>query len=375
MAAIAGIDMSYKIGVCSTCSFAYAYQLPRTSSYEDYYQTASKYDSTDSVSRIDQIRVAAALSFCRGRVGKEARILDLGCGNGALLGGFLNGGWTNLRGVDPAPRSAQAAQSLFGVLSVYQASISKAHTVVDLADIDFICLMAVIEHLPDLRKDLHTLLAKLRPDCKILIEVPAVECFTAINNEPFGEFSLEHIQFFTASTLRNLMRSLGLSELASDVIDLPSVGAGAVLGLFERTHNRDGLTPIVYSSDDTLTDYIAESSRSFELALSCLPSGPTIIYGAGSHTARLLPQLQNRSSCQVVAIVDSNPNLIGKTMGRWTIQHSDELRNLPPYPVLVSSFRAQRAIAERLRQSFSNPVFLMYSDSTGPNNERHQTHA
>lgn len=77
------------------------------------------------------------------------------------------------------------------------------------------------------------LLVRLRPGCKILIEVPAIECFLKPDCEPFGEFSLEHIQYFDTASLTNLMKSLGAEQLALQLLDLPMVASGDKLGLFE----------------------------------------------------------------------------------------------------------------------------------------------
>jgi SAM-dependent methyltransferase len=360
MAAVGGFDMSYTVVRCSHCGFHYAQHLADVATFGAYYQSVSKYDAPESVAPVDQARIDATVNFLDGRVAKSERIADLGCGYGALLGGMQAAGWQHLQGLDPAPNAAQCALRMFGVESIQRGVISEAHTVLNLQEIDLICIMCVLEHLPQLRQDLTRLFSKLRPGCKVLLEVPAIECFLNPDSEPFGEFSLEHIQFFDTPSLRNLMLSLGAKQLALELLDLPMVASGSMLGLFEWSGSFPEHPSYECAGTNTLMAYIAESQRQLDRALQRVPSGPLIIYGAGSHTARLLVHLEKRPGCSIQGIVDGNPNLEGKLMGRWTVRAPSSIRETPGIPVLVSSFRSQNAIAAHLQRSAANPLVLLY---------------
>ena len=61
---------------------------------------------------------------------------------------------------------------------------------------------------------------------------------------------------------------------------------------------------------------------------------------------------------RIVAIVDNNPNLRGKTLGNFVVQSSDYLAENPGISVLVSSFNAQEAIAQQL--AGRHPTILLY---------------
>lgn len=214
MAPVGGFDMSYMIGRCDRCGFHYAHQLADDGVFSLYYQSLSKYDIATDISVVDQARIDAAIQICERHLRKGEMIVDLGCGYGALLGCMARAGWGNLHGVDPAPNSAQRAKAIFGLTSIHLGTFDTAHTVVPLAQADVVFVMAVLEHLPKLRADMQALLARLRPGCRLLIEVPALDLFKAEGAEPFGEFSLEHIQFFSATSLRNFFYLLGASTLA-----------------------------------------------------------------------------------------------------------------------------------------------------------------
>jgi len=360
MAAVGGFDMSYTVVRCSRCGFHYAQQLADNATFSAYYQSVSKYDAPESVAPVDQARIDATVRFLDGRIAKTERIADLGCGYGALLGGLQAAGWQHLQGLDPAPNAAQCALKMFGVRGIQRGMMSEAHTVLNLQDVDVVCIMCVLEHLPQLRQDLAQLFSKLRPGCKVLLEVPAIECFLNPDSEPFGEFSLEHIQFFDTPSLVNLMRSLGAEQLALELLVLPMVASGDMLGLFQWSGTFPETPRYERARTDTLAAYIAESKQQLARALERVPSGPLIVYGAGSHTARLLAHLEKIPGCSIQGIVDSNPNLEGKQMGRWTVRSPSSIHETPGVPVLVSSFRSQNAIAAHLQKTAANPLVLMY---------------
>jgi SAM-dependent methyltransferase len=360
MAAVGGFDMSYKVVRCSNCGFHYARQLPDPDTFSAYYQSVSKYDAPDSVAPVDRARVEATVRFLEGRIGKDERIADLGCGYGALLGGLQAAGWQQLQGLDPAPNAADCAMKMFGVSNIQRGLMSEAHTLLDLQSVDLVCIMCVLEHLPQLRKDMFSLLEHLRPGCKVLLEVPAVECFLQPNCEPFGEFSLEHIQFFDSASLTNLMQSLGARQIALNLLDLPMVASGSMLGLFEWSGHIPEEPVFQLSVSEAMNAYIDASQYQLEFALKRVPAGPVIVYGAGSHTARLLAHLERIPGCEVRGIVDSNPNLEGKRMGRWTVRAPSSIKETPDIAVLVSSYRSQEAIAAHLRETVPNSLVLLY---------------
>jgi 2-polyprenyl-3-methyl-5-hydroxy-6-metoxy-1,4-benzoquinol methylase len=363
MAAVGGFDMSYMVVRCNCCGFHFAKRIADSDTFSAYYQSVSKYDAPVALPPVDLARIQATVHFLEGRVAKTAHIVDLGCGYGALLGGLQTAGWCKLQGLDPAPNAAQCALEIFGVRDIRRGTMFNAHEVLELQKIDLVCIMCVLEHLPNLKQDLTQLLSKLRPGCKVLVEVPAIECFSNPNGEPFGEFSLEHIQFFDMTSLSNLMRALGAEPIALELLDLPMVASGSMLGLFEWSGTAPLKSTYIQPNINLLTAYIELSKRNMEFALQLVPGGPLIVYGAGSHTARLLDSLERKLGCEVISIVDSNPNLTGKQIGRWAVQLPSSIHKTPDIAVLVSSFRSQNAIANQLRQTSSNPLILMYNNA------------
>ena len=364
LAVIDGRDMSYSVTTCSHCGFHYANQLPKASSYQSYYRSLSKYDvtlSASSIPEIDNYRAEKVISFIQPYISLDKKIFDLGCGHGTLLNWFSVSGWSNIYGIDPAPNATEQATQLYGLSCITTGSLENAVSLNQLIEADLICLMGVLEHLPNLYDDLTLLLNSVKEDASILIEVPACERFTRGDFEPYGEFSLEHIQFFSASSLDRLMENFGFYPITSHILDLPPGTTDSLLSLYSRKQKTDN----VIATDTALDEYMAESESKLQLGLSKIKSlvrQPVIIYGAGSHTARLLPYLDDcQVSQHIVGIVDGNTNLQGKQMGKWVIDVPEILINrCPDIPVLVSSYRSQNAINHVLSDIYPNPIITMY---------------
>lgn len=199
---------------------------------------------------------------------------------------------------------------------------------------------------------------------RILIEVPALERFVRARSEPYGEFSLEHIQYFSRQSLVRLMSALGYQPLAISIVALDDAGAcDSLFGLFARSKCHGEI--VAAEAKNSMIEYLARSRRDMERMLRTLmkTAPPTFaIYGAGSHSARLLPALSERGLLdRVNLIADGNPNLQGKLLSRFSILPPQALDDDPSLPVLISSHRAQAAIAAALQgRQPRRPLLKLY---------------
>lgn len=365
LAALDGLDMSYRVARCIACGFAFADQLPSPPTYATYYQSLSKYDIAPTVAGIspaDRLRCDAAVDLLRPHAGPGARIADLGCGSGSLLDALRTAGWSRLAGIDPAPGAPQLARQQFKLDCVQSGTLDQAPGLLDLSGMDVICLTGVLEHLPRLSDDLATLTMATGKATHILVEVPALERFAQRPFEPYGEFSLEHIHYFSRESLTRLFAKLGFRVLSTSFVDLPSGYCDSLFALFARSQGTS-IPATSTAACDGIENYIAES-ESLALAaimrITACPAKSLVIYGAGSHTARLLPRLLETGENRLAGLVDSNPNLRGKHLGPLLIEAPETLDRHPEATIVVSSFRAQQAIGDMLRASRSNPVLTLY---------------
>jgi SAM-dependent methyltransferase len=362
MSPVDGRDLSYRACRCGQCGFGYAADLAQPATYEAYYRELSKYDVPrmgDFPSVLERRRASMALAICRPHISRDAAIADIGCGRGALLHVFHEAGYTRVHGLDPAPASAAS----LGIGPVLQGTISDAPARLPLADMELVCLTGVLEHLPELRHDMKCLTAALAPHARILIEVPALERFVRAQMEPFGELSLEHLQYFSRASLVRLMADIGYFPLATEIVSLHGA-CDSLFGLFSRT----GVSPHAPEDGDHVDGmlrYIETSSRQMADALASVAaaSDSFALYGAGSHSARLMPMLEDIGLLERVScVVDGNPNLHGKMLGSFPVLPPETLDSQPDLPVLVSSFHAQTAIARSLSAANPHrPLLLLYS--------------
>ena len=140
---------------------------------------------------------------------RNAAILDLGCGHGALIHLARQTGYRNLRGVDCSPEQVAAAKKLH-IEGVEQGDVMGA--LVDEPDETLDCLITfdLIEHFT--RNELIPLIDEahrvLRPDGRWIIHAPNAE-------SPFGMRirygDLTHELSFTRTSLSQLLLSSGFT--------------------------------------------------------------------------------------------------------------------------------------------------------------------
>jgi SAM-dependent methyltransferase len=364
MATIDGLDMSYRVAQCKSCGLIYADQLPSQATYSKYYHELSKYDiiaSLDDVGAVHQSRATATIELCKDYLSSDSIIADLGCGSGYLLWRFMNAGYHQLYGLDPGRESANRARDLFSLKGVQQGLLRDVGSLLPLHELDLVCLAGVLEHLWTPREDMQHLISGLRKNTLIMIEVPGLERFDSEGDEPYGEFSIEHIQYFSRATLSSFMRSVGTKPLFVDYLSMPEgLSQTSLFGLF-RVDNSISIPNSADPSDlELVSHYIATSQTRLKNALLRIPKEDIIVYGAGSHTARMLPAMNLDLVNRIHCVFDANVNLHSKRIDRFEIRPPIDITLFPGLPIVISSFRAQSIIANSLSGWVSNPLVLLY---------------
>jgi SAM-dependent methyltransferase len=206
----------YDVTVCQDCGFAFADNIPEQSVFDTYYQNMSKYEYQDSggkESEFDLMRFHLYLNTIKPYLpSTKASILDVGCATGRLLSLFKEGGYENVKGLDPSPLCSEMAAKLYGIFvqtgNLWDIEISQN-------PFDCIILSGVLEHIRDLNRTLSKLASMLSVDGLVFIDVPDASRFSGYTDAPFQQFSTEHINFFSPVSLSNLMRSFGFFEVLS----------------------------------------------------------------------------------------------------------------------------------------------------------------
>jgi 2-polyprenyl-3-methyl-5-hydroxy-6-metoxy-1,4-benzoquinol methylase len=108
---------------------------------------------------------------------QKGRILDIGAGTGEFLSVAKNDGWQTI-GVEPSDRAKAIAKNK-GVSFVEETSELENHS------FDVISMWHVLEHVPDLDKQIKELKRLLKPKGTLIIAVPNFKSFDA---KHYGKF-------------------------------------------------------------------------------------------------------------------------------------------------------------------------------------------
>jgi len=366
---------SYRVVVCARCGLAYADGVPSQEALDRHYRELSKYEGSgtaEATAPHDEerlTRVAEAIARLLPDRGQE--ILEVGCATGRFLWMLRSAGYERLRGLDPSPACRRSAAEVYGVEAV-------DGTAGDLAArgdrYDLVIALAVLEHVRDVGEFVRQLGDLLKPGGFLYVQVPDAAAFHLWPGAPFQEFSTEHINFFSRVSLRNLMARGGLHEAhcARYEVPGPQGTAMAVLDALFRPGEPVDAAGLERDEDSepALREYVrrcGEVDRRLQAALAALAGQgrPVLVWGAGTHTQRLLAE-GRLAGVQIVAFVDANPHLRGNTLAGRPIIPPGEVR-AHSEPIVISSLIWQDDIERQIREAMRlpNEIVTLYGDS-GP---------
>lgn len=142
---------------------------------------------------------------------RNASVLDLGCGHGALLYFAGQAGYKNLRGIDASLQQLEVAAKL-GIDCIEEGDLMEVLANTPEASQDVVIAFDVIEHFTkdELIDFVDAVLRVLKPGGSWIIHVPNAE-------SPFGasvRYScMTHELAFTRSSMEQLMRASGFSSV------------------------------------------------------------------------------------------------------------------------------------------------------------------
>lgn len=155
---------------------------------------------------------------------KQGRVLDVGCGRGALGEAIRKAGW-EVWGIEHSEEACRSARSRLDHL-IEGDFLDGEFVERSLAgrDFDVLIFSDVLEHLYDPRSVLETYLRYLKPEGKVLISVPNAVVWTNrlqwalghVHYADTGVMDRTHIRFFTFRTARQLVEATGCRVIKTD---------------------------------------------------------------------------------------------------------------------------------------------------------------
>ena len=357
----------YDVAVCDECGAGFADRIPEQADFDRYYRDLSKYEggqpAESQAPPIEHRFEGIADVLARYLPGPETLGLEIGCGYGQLLSLLRERGYTRFIGADPSPGCAAAARLFYDVPVM-------ACTVLNIPAPDqpyeFLILTGVMEHIRDLDRTLERFHELLTPDGRVFLEVPDASRLSPEMDAPFQEFSVEHINYFSPTSLDNLMTLRGFRVVAGGRALRPmhSVATYTAWGVYEKnpasaTWRKDDETVV------GLGAYI-EGCRRRDLRLRAKirralpPEGRIIVWGTGAHTLRLLA-IGGLDPEWIVAFVDSNTKYQDRKLRGIPVLSPTEVLTRTE-PILISSRGCQGEIQRQIRDvhGMNNPVILLY---------------
>ncbi len=223
---------------CSQCGAIRQSPLPDAGVIPSFYPPDYRnYLSRGSGSFFSALKHIQTQRFARrlGRVvgSREAKVLELGCGNGALLMAFKELGFRDLSGSD-FDGTAQASLMAAGI-RFRRAGIEQEFPFPE--QFDAIILVNVIEHFLDPVTVLRRLIEHLAPGGKVILITPNA---AALDLNFFGRYwsgfhAPRHIWLFSGASIVRLGRSLGFANVTVGAVADPGQWGISVQNGFQAT--------------------------------------------------------------------------------------------------------------------------------------------
>lgn len=210
-------DETFRAVRCRRCDLVYLNPRPTVAALDLIYpETYHAYDfSEEKFGLVHQVRrrleARRLLRWTRG-LPDDARILDVGCGDGfhlGLLRDFGPSGW-RIEGVDPSRRAAAAARG--AGFEVHEGTVEDLELPRDAYD--FVLHIMTIEHVPEPVEVLGAIRELLRPGGRVAIVTDNVDSpdFEIFGGRHWGGYHFpRHLHLFTPDTLGRLADRAGLA--------------------------------------------------------------------------------------------------------------------------------------------------------------------
>lgn len=354
------IPNHYNVVACNKCGFTFADTSATQEDYNEYYKNCNIYSGNADI-KIEVTEKAQCMRYqlISKYIGKDAKILDMGCGSGSLLVYLKKKGYRNLFGIDPSMDSVTRLRNsgIDGQVGniFFEVPENLKHT------FDVVLCTAVIEHVYQVDSLVERLMQYLvnRADKGyIFIDAPAVEGFERYITKSANYFNHEHINYFSLCTLDNLMKKYHFDRINSDEESYCIYnGEQSEMGLQAiYRYNRDLLMEYDYDEIGlkSITHYFKQVRETENESLRIIrkfikQNNRIVIWGTGSYTMQLLakvPELINA----VVFFCDSNEMKKGMEICEKKVYPPEYLlSDTNSYPIIICSMLNSKDIVKQIK--------------------------
>ena len=347
----------YDVVECEHCGAYYADHLAESVPLTQYYEQLSKYETKEfALSKTSREDHEVAVRFLEEHITPDASVIDIGCGNGTLLYMLKERGICHVTGLEPSEKNCRAIEERWGIRAV--SGVLGEH-IPALANekFDLVGMKGVLEHLLDVKESVAQALDYVAKGGQLCIIVPDVSAFPHCV-DLYQQFSVEHVNFFSLTSLGNLMRGFGM------ICTAHRTHGEALYSLWQKSDECTANIRFDAAGAASMHEYLARAKTlGTQIAhrIAPLKGAKVAVWAAGTHTA-MLYQLGLLDDVRVEVIIDSNANYQGKRIFGIPVGAPEELRAHPQLPVIVSSQNAQEPIRRQITEQMHlpNPVVTLY---------------
>jgi len=353
--AVEGLSLlsGYDIVACESCGCVFADGIPDESAFARYYGEQSKYEhayrgGAEHAEETERLRLLA--DWIAAQIPSDASLVDMGCGTGRLLAWLRERGFLSAVGLDPSSTCVKNARRLSKCPVIHSAIQERPP---EYPPVDAVVLSAVLEHVPNVASTIRMVATWLKKDGALFLEVPDAGHFALVQNAPYQEFSVEHINFFSGAALENLMHVHGFDVVAIDrttapvgpgcsgrVVRAHAVKSGRKAGAHIENESRSGVVAYLKACTELATHEEAVLQRIADTR------EPIYIWGVGTLCQRLL-STGKLARVSIRGFIDSSSHHEGKAIAGLPILPP---RSLPDdgAPLLITSWQFEDEIRRQI---------------------------
>jgi len=334
--------------ICRNCGMVFTNPQPVNNVLKMYYSTTYNfYGEVASSPRIQQV------NFMKKYIPSNfKRVLEIGAFNGYFLNLLKNNGY-EVYGVEPSISGVKQAKNRFGIEldnNFFNEDYVESFWKEKQEKNDIVCFFHVLEHIKRPLEFLKLVKKVLRGDGYIFLEVPDAERASANSVADF--FSIEHINHFTKTSLKNISKLLNFDIIA---IDKPKeIPVTRVIYKINTSKLPDTEIENNFSTMEKIIRLYKKDRTLFLQKIKNKIQGydKITVYGAGMHTSQIVTEgLLDLK--KVDYIIDSNEVKWGKDFLGFKVSPPDILNEIK-LPVLISSYDSQEDISKFLSLKYPN---------------------